>query len=45
MTAFSLIITPSFHAGGGAEGGRYCRKYRDGEVDDFLPKFFFHGSG
>ena len=29
-------------ARGGAQGGCYRRKYRDGEVDDFLPKFFFH---
>ena len=27
-----------------AQGGCYRRKYRDGEVDDFLPKFFLaHG--
>ena len=45
------VDAPSFFsrhqadAGGGAQGGRYRRKYRDGEVDDFLPKFFFHGSG
>ena len=32
-------------ARGGAQGGGYRRKYRDGEVDDFLPKFFLvHGS-
>ena len=32
------------YARGGAQGGRYRRKYRDGEVDDFLPKFFLaHG--
>ena len=28
---------------GGAEGGCYRRQDGDGEVDDFLPKFFFHG--
>jgi hypothetical protein len=27
---------------GGFQGGRYRRQYRNGEVDDFLPKFFFH---
>ena len=27
-------------ARGGSLGGRYRRKYRDGEVDDFLPKFY-----
>ena len=33
-------------ARGGAQGGGYRREYRDGEVDDFLPKFFLvHGSG
>ena len=26
-------------ARGGAEGGCYRRKYGDGEVDDFLPKY------
>ena len=30
------------YARGGAQGGCYRRKYRDGEVDDFLPKFFLH---
>jgi hypothetical protein len=36
---FSPISLQS-HARGGAESGRYRRKYRDDEVDDFLPKFF-----
>ena len=32
------------YARGRAQGGCYRRKYRDGEVDDFLPKFFLaHG--
>ena len=29
-------------ARGGAEGGCYCHEYDDGEVDDFLPKFFLY---
>lgn len=29
-------------ARGGAEGGCYRHEYDDGEVDDFLPKFFLH---
>ena len=36
---------PSSHqvdARGGAQGGRYRRQDGDGELDDFLPKFFFH---
>ena len=39
-------VMPSSHqvdARGGAQGGRYRRKDGDGELDDFLPKFFFHG--
>ena len=38
-------VMPSSHqvdAGGGAQGGRYRRKDGNGEVYDFLPKFFFH---
>ena len=38
-------ISLQTHARSGAESGRYRRKYRDDEVDDFLPKFFLvHGS-
>ena len=33
-------ISLQTHARGGAESGRYRRKYRNDEVDDFLPKFF-----
>ena len=29
-------------ARGGAEGGCYRHEDDDGEVDDFLPKFFLH---
>ena len=29
-------------ARGDAEGGCYRHEYDDGEVDDFLPKFFLH---
>ena len=42
-----LRCTPSFFlvhhadARGGSQRGGYRRKYRNGEVDDFLPKFFF----
>ena len=42
-----LRCTPSFFlvhhadARGGSQRGGYRRKYRDDEVDDFLPKFFF----
>ena len=32
------------YARGGAQGGCYRRKYGDGDVQDFLPKFFLaHG--
>ena len=38
-------ISLQTHTRCGAESGRYRRKYRDDEVDDFLPKFFLvHGS-
>ena len=38
----SLFSVHQADARGGAQGGRYRRKYRDGEVDDFLPKFFLY---
>jgi hypothetical protein len=42
------LFFPLFHhpdARGSAQGGGYRREYRNGEVDDFLPKFFLvHGS-
>jgi hypothetical protein len=38
-----LLVSPhQADARGGAQGGRNRRQYRDGEVDDFLPEFFFH---
>ena len=37
-----LVLSHQADARGGAQGGRYRRQYRDGEVDDFLPEFFFH---
>ena len=45
VDAPSLFLSHHADARGGAQGGGYRRKYRDGEVDDFLPKFFLvHGS-
>jgi hypothetical protein len=39
------VLLPLSHqvdARGGAQGGGYRRQDGDGELDDFLPKFFFH---
>ena len=44
FSAFSLyliyLMGHQVHARGGAQGGGYCRKNRDDEVDDFLDNFF-----
>jgi len=39
---FGIVSWLHPDARGGAEGGGYRRKYRDGEMQDFLPKFFLH---
>jgi hypothetical protein len=37
-----LPLSHQVDARGGAQGGSYRRQDGDGELDDFLPKFFFH---
>ena len=41
MIGIALLHHPD--ARGGSQSGRYRRKDGDDELDDFLPKFFFHG--
>ena len=39
---FCLLSVHHADARGGSQGGSYRRKDGYGEVDDFLPEFFFH---
>ena len=40
IVSLGMLSSHQVDARGGAQGGRYRRKDGDGELDDFLPKFF-----
>ena len=42
IVSLGMLSSHQVDARGGAQGGRYRRQDGDGELDDFLPKFFFH---
>ena len=42
IVSLGMLSSHQVDARGGSQGGRYRRQDGDGELDDFLPKFFFH---